>query len=112
MKRHIQWQSHPNKTTKKTLLYLYLPLCPWSQKLEQEAFSLQRFINLIEANFYPIKIDQHDAPDLFAQYTKKLSIYLKGQHILPGFVIETAQGEFIHGGGYHPPNPTMGLPSS
>ena len=85
---------------KPVLLSLGATWCHWCHVMDQEAYSDQRVIDLVNDHFVPVRVDVDQRPDISLRYN---------QGTYPSVVFLTGDGEFLTGRPYTPPDEMTAL---
>ena len=78
---------------KPVLLTLGATWCHWCHVMDQQAYSDQRVIDLVNARFIPVRVDVDQRPDISLRYN---------QGTYPSVVFLTGDGQFLAGRPYTP----------
>ncbi len=75
---------------KKVLLYVYTPSCGWCKKMESETFAQSAVVQLVKAEFIPVKLNAAESADLeFKGKTYRLeNIGSRGYNALAAELLE------------------------
>ena len=85
---------------KPVLLTLGATWCHWCHVMDQQAYSDQRVIELVNTRFIPVRVDVDQRPDISLRYN---------QGTYPSVVILAGNGEFLAGRPYTPPDEMAAL---
>ena len=85
---------------KPVLLTLGATWCHWCHVMDQNAYSDERVIGLVNSRFIPVRVDVDQRPDISLRYN---------QGGFPSVAFITGTGEFITGRPYTPPDEMVAL---
>ena len=82
------------------LLTLGATWCHWCHVMDQQAYSDERVIELVNSRFVPVRVDVDQRPDISLRYN---------QGTYPSVVLLSGDGEFLAGRPYTPPDEMAAL---
>jgi uncharacterized protein YyaL (SSP411 family) len=85
---------------KLVLLSISAVWCHWCHVMDEETYSAQTVIDLVNERFIAVRVDNDERPDINARYN------MGGW---PSTVVLTAKGEILSGATYVPPSAMVGL---
>jgi uncharacterized protein len=98
------------KENKPVLVSIGYATCHWCHVMERESFEDPELAEFLNANFYAIKVDREERPDVDGIYMKAIQA-LGQQGGWPLNVFVTPDGVPFYGGTYFPPAKKFNLPS-
>jgi len=98
------------KDNKPVLVSIGYATCHWCHVMERESFEDPKLAEFLNANFYAIKVDREERPDVDGIYMKAIQA-LGQQGGWPLNVFVTPDGVPFYGGTYFPPMKKFNLPS-
>ena len=105
--QEIQWRdwnegafAAARSEDKPVLLTLGATWCHWCHVMDQNAYSDERVIGLVNSRFIPVRVDVDQRPDISLRYN---------QGGFPSVAFITGTGEFITGRPYTPPDEMVAL---
>lgn len=98
------------KENKPVLVSIGYATCHWCHVMERESFENPELAEFLNANFYAIKVDREERPDVDGIYMKAIQA-LGQQGGWPLNIFVTPDGVPFYGGTYFPPVAKFNLPS-
>lgn len=98
------------KENKPVLISIGYATCHWCHVMERESFEDPELAEFLNANFYAIKVDREERPDIDGIYMKAIQA-LGQQGGWPLNIFVTPDGVPFYGGTYFPPVGKFNLPS-
>ncbi len=98
------------KDNKPVLVSIGYATCHWCHVMERESFEDPKLAEFLNANFYAIKVDREERPDVDSIYMKAIQA-LGQQGGWPLNVFVTPDGVPFYGGTYFPPIKKFNRPS-
>jgi uncharacterized protein YyaL (SSP411 family) len=98
------------KDNKPVLVSIGYATCHWCHVMERESFEDPELAEFLNANFYAIKVDREERPDVDSIYMKAIQA-LGQQGGWPLNIFVTPDGVPFYGGTYFPPMKKFNLPS-
>ena len=98
------------KENKPVLVSIGYATCHWCHVMERESFEDPELAQFLNANFYAIKVDREERPDVDSIYMKAIQA-LGQQGGWPLNIFVTPDGIPFYGGTYFPPVKKFNLPS-
>jgi len=97
------------KENKPVLVSIGYATCHWCHVMERESFEDPELAEFLNANFYAIKVDREERPDVDGIYMKAIQA-LGQQGGWPLNIFVTPDGVPFYGGTYFPPMKKFNLP--
>ncbi|MDH3257669.1 MAG: thioredoxin domain-containing protein, partial [Nitrospinota bacterium] len=98
------------KDNKPVLVSIGYATCHWCHVMERESFEDPKLAEFLNTNFYAIKVDREERPDVDSIYMKAIQA-LSQQGGWPLNIFVTPDGVPFYGGTYFPPMKKFNLPS-
>lgn len=98
------------KDNKPVLVSIGYATCHWCHVMERESFEDPKLAEFLNTNFYAIKVDREERPDVDSIYMKAIQA-LGQQGGWPLNIFVTPDGVPFYGGTYFPPMKKFNLPS-